>query len=117
MTEAKQLSRPVWATKLPWAIDRMQAQVKALELLFGPDLAIVQRGACMVVFTPGDPCHCLRCDQEVWRVTELARGLGFGLPEPQMHLCPECGSKRCGLAMDHRHMCDYDPFLKDLKRG
>lgn len=113
----KPLSRPVWATPLPWAISDMGEQVQALELLFGPDLVMVQRGGCMVVFTPGEACPCARCGEDVARLTELARGVGSGLLESQMHLCPECGGTNCGLALDHRRMCDQDLFLQELSRG
>jgi len=100
------ISAPVWARRLPWRIDGMGKEAEALSTLFGKALVFRQRGQFMLAFTVGQACDCLRCDQDVDRVIEVASPTEFRLPESNMHLCPECGGKRCGRAHDHRMPCD-----------
>lgn len=44
------------------------------------------------------PCGCLACDNR-----PIDPALGFRMPI--MHLCPQCGNKRCPGAADHRNKC------------
>lgn len=110
MAEPQQIRRPVWAVKLPWEIDAMAGPIEYLTELYGPDVRMEQRGPALVAFTPGAPCNCARCDYDVARVLETTAGLNWSeqLPASVMHICPECGSKRCEVAQNHRYPCDTE---------
>lgn len=106
LATAETIAAPVWARRLPWPLNEMEKPTEALTTLYGAGLHMAQRGQFIVVFTPGQACDCLRCDQDVDRVIDVASPHEFRLPNSRMYLCPECGGKRCERAHDHRLPCD-----------
>jgi hypothetical protein len=102
-------ARPVWAAKLPIAIDDLSSQGKALEYLFGDDLNLKQQGQYLVAYTPGPGCSCVKCSTELQRVINTIPGLPFSDrmngPLNRMILCANCGNKRCPHASDHDRQC------------
>ena len=106
----KDVARPVWVTKAPWAIDKtMQRQRKALELLFGERLVIINNYGLFIAYTPGEICHCRACSKELQRVidTSVDATLADILSGPmnRMILCPDCGNKRCPQSAHHDNQC------------
>lgn len=110
MPEPKNVARPVWLTKAPWPVDStMQDQNKALEVLFGENLQVVNKCGKFIVYTAGEVCDCGGCSVELQRVIDTTQGLAFSDtlngPMNRMILCPECGNKRCPRATFHDHQC------------
>jgi len=107
LSEAKDVPRPVWATNAPWPVDKIaQAKHRALALLFGQGLNIVRAHGLYIVYTPGEPCHCHTCSQELQHVIDTTPGADtFDGPLNRMILCPDCGNKRCPKANHHDNAC------------
>ena len=53
------------------------------------------------------PCHCLRCDTEVWEaIPDKTRMQMLLSPDKtRMYLCAVCGCKRCPHSDDHSNAC------------
>ncbi len=55
---------------------------------------------------PVMPCHCLRCDTEVWEAIPHKTRWQLLPPDvTQMYVCAVCGCKRCPHSDDHRNAC------------
>lgn len=106
---ANKVAAPVWATKLPLALDDIDGKADALSTLFGRDTFLKQRDGYLVAYTLGQDCDCRSCFERLQHVIVTAGGNWMN---EWMHVCPDCGSKRCGKSEKHWMMCDND--VKEL---
>jgi hypothetical protein len=95
------VARPVFALEAPASMSKLVRVARALKVLHGPDLTMLERGWRFVWYTPGDPCGCQRCDTYL---RELAQVDYLDMPGG-MIVCSTCGNKRCPQATDHDEDC------------
>lgn len=98
----KVIAKPVYALPRPYPLDgSMEKAIKALTVLYGPDLRMHEFGPKFVVYTDGELCHCAACDVFMRKVADLDY---LALPGG-MIVCSVCGNKRCPHATDHEEEC------------
>ncbi|QPK40189.1 hypothetical protein SEA_JINKIES_58 [Arthrobacter phage Jinkies] len=100
-TEPSRVAWPVFVLQKPASMSKLVRVARALKVLHGGDLVMLDRGIWFVWYTPGNPCHCQRCDTFL---RELLKADWLDMPAG-MIICPECGNKRCPHATDHDEDC------------
>lgn len=100
--EEKAFAKPVYALPRPYPLDgSLDKALKALTVLYGPDLRMHEIGPKFVVFTEGELCNCEACDTFMRKVADLDY---IDLPSG-FRVCSTCGNKRCPHAADHDEEC------------
>ncbi|MGF4045750.1 hypothetical protein ACX800_09885 [Paenarthrobacter nitroguajacolicus] len=109
MTDTK-IASPVFAVRLPLALDVLGKVSDATQTLWG-EVYMVQIGQYLVITTEGEVCDCYECSRRVGEViatsdptADLSTRINNN-PVNRMIVCPECGNKRCPRATSHDEEC------------
>jgi len=65
VTEQQPVARPVYALEWPASKSRITTVARALKVLHGPDLKMLEVADRYVWYTPGTPCDCDTCTEHL----------------------------------------------------
>lgn len=108
--EAAKVADPVFALRLPAALDILGKVSEALSTLWG-EVYMTQTGSYLIFHTEGKVCGCHTCSRRVGEViatadptADMATRISNN-PVNRMIVCDICGCKRCPRATDHEYDC------------
>lgn len=110
MSGPQAVARPVFALRLPAAIDTLGKVGNALTTLWG-ETYMYQSGQYLIFHTEGSVCGCRECSRRVGEVIATADPTAdyaskiANNPVNRMIVCEKCGNKRCPHATHHEEDC------------
>lgn len=110
MTTEQTIADPVYALRLPAALDTLGKVSGALTTLWG-ETYMMQTGQYLIFHTEGKVCGCQECSRRVGVVIATADPTAdfatriANNPVNRMIVCETCGNKRCPHATDHEEDC------------